>query len=298
MLQCERLAPGVHTNGRQRSLGALRQDLRDRLRAARRGQSGRFQLAASKRVAGPEMPKASAQPPATGSQKIVEGTLQAPDVLSLRQVLVQAACPVSLFVGDMERLGRFVELLLDRSARNGLEFWHAWGRCFKGVLLIRRGHAHVGLTLLRAALAELRDIQYGVYYVVFLGEYAEAWGRAGNVAQGLAAIDEALDRSERNEERWYVPELLRIKGDLVLGGGDPSALSEAEDHLQRSLALAREQQTPSWALRTALSLSRLWRDAGRGGDVRGLLAPLYASFGEGLRTEDLRAARELLDALG
>jgi predicted ATPase len=163
--------------------------------------------------------------------------------------------------------------------------------------LIRRGHAHVGLTLLRAALAELRNIQYGVYYIVFLGEYAEASGRAGNVAQGLAAIDEALARCERNEERWYVAELLRIKGDLVLRGGEPSAAGEAEDYLQRSLALAREQQTPSWALRTALSLCRLWRNAGRGGQARALLAPLYARFGEGFETEDLRAAGELLDEL-
>ncbi len=159
---------------------------------------------------------------------VVDGALQVDDVLSLCQVLVQAACPVSVLVGDLTRLTRFVDMLIDQAERNGLDFWHTWGRCFKGVLLIRRGHSHVGLTLLRAALADLRDIQYGVYYVVFLGEFAEASGRAGNVGQGLAAIDEALARSERNEENWYVAELLRIRGDLVLRQRAPRAAAEAE----------------------------------------------------------------------
>ena len=185
------------------------------------------------------------------------------DVLSLCQVLVQAGCPVSLFVGDMDKLERYVEALLDHSARNTLDFWRAWGRCFKGVLLIRRGDAAGGLTLLRAALSELRHIEYGVYYVVFLGEFAEASGRAGDVAQGLVAIDEALERAERNEERWYLPELLQIRGDLALREGTPHSADEAEKWLRQSLDLAREQETRSWELRTTSSLCRLWREQGR-----------------------------------
>ncbi len=230
-------------------------------------------------------------------EDIVNGSVEGGDVLSLCQVLVQAACPVSLLVGDLARLARFVEMLIDSAERNGLEFWQAWGRCFKGVLLIRRGHAHVGLTLLRAALADLRDIEYGVYYIVFLGEFAEASGRAGNVGQGLTAIDEALARSRRNEESWYVAELLRIRGDLVLRGPAPRAAGEAEKILQESLAIARRQKTFSWELRTALSLSRLWRDEQRGREAHALLAPIYERFTEGFGTDDLRAAKQLLDEL-
>jgi predicted ATPase len=228
---------------------------------------------------------------------VVSWASQSNDVLTLCQVLVQAACPVSIFVGDLSRLGRFVEMLLDHAERNALDFWHAWGRCFKGVLLIRRGHAHVGLTLLRAALADLRDIQYGVYYVVFLGEFAEASGRAGNVGQGLSAIDEALARSEQNEEYWYKAELLRIRGDLVVRGEGANAAGEAEKSLRQSLVLSREQEALSWELRTALSLSRLWRDNQRGAEAHALLAPIYGRFKEGFGTDDLRAAKQLLGEL-
>ena len=225
---------------------------------------------------------------------IVEGSLQRGEVLSLCQVLVQAGCPVSLFVGDMDKLERYVEALLDYSARNTLDFWRAWGRCFKGVLLIRRGDAAGGLPLLRAALSELRHIEYGVYYVVFLGEFAEASGRAGDVAEGLAAIDEALERAERNEERWYLPELLRIRGDLALREGMPHSADEAEKWLRRSLDLAREQKTRSWELRTTSSLCRLWGEQGRTSEAHAQLAPLLDRFEEGFGTEDLRAAKKLL----
>jgi predicted ATPase len=192
-------------------------------------------------------------------------------------------------------LERFVEALLNHSARNTLDFWHAWGRCFQGVLLIRRGNAAAGLTLLRAALGELRDIEYGVYYVVFLAEFAEALGRAGNVAQGLVAIQEALDRAERNEERWYLPELLRIRGDLALREGTSASAGEAERWLRQSLDLAREQQTPSWELRTASSLFRLWRQAGRTAEAHALLASVFGRFEQGFGTADFREAKELLD---
>ena len=230
-------------------------------------------------------------------EDIVSASVGANDVLSLCQVLVQAACPVSLLVGDLARLTHFVELLINFAERNALDFWQTWGRCFKGVLLIRRGHAHVGLTLLRAALADLRDIEFGVYYIVFLGEFAEASGRMGNIGQGLRAIDEALARSQRNEENWYAAELMRIQGDLILRGGAPGAAAEGEKVLKESLSVARLQKTTSWELRTALSLARLWRDEQRSAEAFALLAPIFARFTEGFGTEDLLAARTLLDEL-
>jgi predicted ATPase len=150
------------------------------------------------------------------------------------------------------------------------------------------------LPLLRAALSELRHIEYGVYYVVFLGEFAEASGRAGDVAEGLVAIDEALERAERNEERWYLPELLRIRGDLALREGTPHSADEAEKWLRQSLDLAREQKTRSWELRTTSSLCRLWVEQGRTSEAHAQLAPLLDRFEEGFGTEDLRAAKKLL----
>ncbi len=66
-------------------------------------------------------------------------------------------------------------------------------------------------------------------------------------------IDDALERSERTEERWCVAELLRIKGDLARLEG--AAIRIAEDHYLQALEWARRQEALSWKLRAATSLA-------------------------------------------
>jgi predicted ATPase len=46
-----------------------------------------------------------------------------------------------------------------------------------------------------------------------------------------------------------------------------------------------------------MSMARLWRDQGRRGAARELLAPVYGWFTEGFDTLDLKEAKALLDEL-
>ena len=151
-------------------------------------------------------------PPLKGRSKRLDGG----DMLTVCQVLVQAACPISIRTGDYQRLEMLVGMLLEYSTRNSLVFWRIWGRCFKPVQTIKCGRAADRLTELRGGMEELRKIQYGVYYIVFLCEYAEAWSLAGQSQQALIAIEEALERCENNKEDRYVAELLRVKAELLL----------------------------------------------------------------------------------
>ncbi len=228
---------------------------------------------------------------------IVEAARIGNDGLSLCQTLVQGACPVALFVGDLDALERYVAMLLDYAERQALDFWQAFGRCFQGVLAIRRGAAAEGLAILASALGELRDIQFGVYYGVFLSEYADALGRVGRAAEGRQAIDEALQRADNNEDRWYLAELLRIKGELVLREGGPDAPGEAERYFHQSLEWSSRQETVAWELRAATSLARLHRHRNRQEEARAVLAPVYAKFAEGFDTSDLKDAGEVLASL-
>jgi predicted ATPase len=225
---------------------------------------------------------------------IIDGALAGNDTLSLCQALVQAACPLALLVGDLAAAARYVDLLVAHSAANTLEFWQAWGGCFQGVLLVRRGDVAAGLKLLEKALRDLRAIEFGVYYVAFLCDFADALGMAGEAARGLGAIDEALERSERNEERWCLPELLRVKAALVLSRGDDGAPAEAEALLLRALDWARRQETWSWELRAAVDLARLWQGGGRADEAAALLTTAIGRFSEGFGARDLTAATALL----
>jgi predicted ATPase len=183
---------------------------------------------------------------------------------------------------------------MDLSARHALELWNVAGRCFAAVLLIKRDNTGAGLELLRTAFSRVPQNALSLLYTPFLAEIADALGRDGKAAEGLLAIDEALARSERIEERWCVAELLRVKGELILREGAPQAAMVAEEHFLQSLDWARRQGALSWELRTSTSLSCLQHDQGRIAEARNLLQPVYDRFSEGFETADLKTAKALL----
>ncbi|MFC3106675.1 hypothetical protein ACFOFO_01645 [Undibacterium arcticum] len=111
------------------------------------------------------------------------------------------------------------------------------------------------------------------------------------------AINEALAQSKRNDELWCMPELLRVKAELLLLEADSNGVSAAENHFQKSFALARQQGALSWELRTATSLARLQKKQRREEQAQKLLAATYARFTEGFGTADVRAAKLLLGEL-
>jgi predicted ATPase len=101
---------------------------------------------------------------------------------------------------------------------------------------------------------------------------------------------------ETTKERWYEAELNRLAGEIALQSPKPDMI-KAEDHFERALAVARQQQAKSWEMRAAISMARLWRDQGKRQEANELLAPVYNWFTEGFGTLDLKAAKALLDEL-
>jgi predicted ATPase len=152
-----------------------------------------------------------------------------------------------------------------------------------------------GVNTLRAGLDRLLETRFVVRYLSFIAELAEALARIGEIENARVSVNNGLDRCERNEEFWYLPELLRIKGEILLRDGTPQAAQTAETAFLQSLERARKQNVLSWELRAATSLARLWRSIGRLDDGRELLASVYGRFTEGFATPDLRAAKHILD---
>jgi predicted ATPase len=231
------------------------------------------------------------------AQSSVEQARAIDHSMSLCNALAHAACPIALFVGDLPAAEHAVATLLDESAKYGLTLWQVRGRCLAGALQIKRGDAFNGLRLIRAALDDLNATGFVLGYMEFPGAMVEGLVRTGQAPQGLVAIDEALEQSERSEERWCVAELLRTKGELLLMEGAGTATAAAEDCFLQALALAHRQGALSWELRAATSLARLRRDQNRTRDAHNLLAPVHDRFSEGFETADLKAAKALIQNL-
>jgi predicted ATPase len=165
------------------------------------------------------------------------------------------------------------------------------------VLVIKRGDAIAGLGLLRAGRDEFGRERFAERSLVFLTETAEALGRAGDIADGLAVVEEAIAACEQTEGRFVLAELLRVKGELFLLQGARGAAAAAEDHFRRALDWSRRQGALSWELRAGTSLARLWRDQGRRKEAQQLLAPIHRRFTQGFETADLKAAKAVIDEL-
>jgi predicted ATPase len=125
---------------------------------------------------------------------------------------------------------------------------------------------------------------------------AEAWGKEGNFAEGLAVLKTALTEVDEIGIRFYEPELHRLKGEFLLAL-DPENSAEADACFQQAVAIARGHQAKSLELRATTSLARLWQRQARSDEARAALAAVYGTFTEGFETPDLVDASGLLNSL-
>ena len=109
-------------------------------------------------------------------------------------------------------------------------------------------------------------------------------------------LAEALTLVDKTGERWYEPELHRLKGALLLQQSAANH-TEAQTCFHHALDLARAQQAKSFELRGATSLASLWQQQGKRAEAHQLLAEVYRWFTEGVDTADLQEAKALLDEL-
>jgi predicted ATPase len=89
-------------------------------------------------------------------------------------------------------------------------------------------------------------------------------------------------------------EVRRIRGHLAVRY---RRVAEYVQHLEGTIALARDSGSRLLELRAATSLARLWAEQGQRHKAHDLLAPVYDWFTEGFETADLKDAKALLDEL-
>jgi hypothetical protein len=202
--------------------------------------------------------------------------------------------PVFIWSGDLMAAEAIIDRLVAHAARYSLGPYQAVSLGLSGDLSIKRGDAQNGVRLLGQCLDELRAERHQVLTPVLASAMAEGLAVMGQIENAFAAIDHALAMVVENGGSSDMPEILRIKGRLLLSAPRPDP-SDAEDWLLRSLESAHQQSALGWELRTATTLARLMSAHGRRTQAHELLAGIYDRFTEGYETSDLRAARRLLE---
>ncbi len=195
-----------------------------------------------------------------------------------------------LWTGEWSEADSIIDRLIGYAEKYSLRCHHAICLGLKGEISLRQDDTEAGVRLLNASLDALEAVQHQTMTPVFTSDLAIGWARAGRPDEADAAINKAM----AFDPHFYLPEIMRIKGELLASGPH---VSEAESWFSRSLDLAREQSALAWELRAATSLAYLWARHGRSDEAQRLLRAVYDRFSEGFDTLDLRAAKRLLDEL-
>jgi predicted ATPase len=188
------------------------------------------------------------------------------------------------------------EAVITLATEQGFSQWRAMGCVLRSWTLAHQGQVKEGSEQINHGLTAFRATGAEILRPYFLALLAEAHGTMGQLDIGLTLLTDALALVDTIGERWYEPELYRLKGELLLQQSSDNQ-AEAESCFHHAIEIARHQQAKSFELRTATSLSRLWQQQGKRQEAHDLLAPVYYWFTEGFDTADLQEAKALLDAL-
>ena len=182
------------------------------------------------------------------------------------------------------------------SDEHGFAMLKALAEIFQGGALAQQGEIEQGIEEISRGIVAYQATGADAYGTLFGALMADAQGRAEKVDDGLKTIDQAIQFGEVKDERFYEPELHRLKGELLLARG---ASAEADECYQQAIEIARRQQSRLLELRAVTSRTRILQTQGNL-NLKGaqqVLSEIYGSFTEGFETKDLQDARALLNAL-
>jgi adenylate cyclase len=184
-------------------------------------------------------------------------------------------------------------IALSREHNFGLRL--AYGICLRACALVEQGQVDDGIAELRQSLNLLEDLGARSPQGFTFSYLAEAYGRAGQVEEGLTVLTEALATMEKTGDQFWIPELYRLKGELLLlQNVDDRGV---EQQFVEAVDIARLQEAKSLELRATVSLARLWQAQGKRAEAHKILVEIYNWFAEGFDTVDLKEAKALLEEL-
>ena len=161
------------------------------------------------------------------------------------------SCWLAAMQGELEDVCSYATGLAQVAQKFGLGNFALAALFFQQWAAIQGGTAQVdALAQMHQAIENYRatgTVLNRTGFLVFLGQ---ACGTAGQIARGLASVDESLALAEQTGELWFQSEAWRVKGELLrLQAGqqaEPEAsLREAEACFERARQVARQQGAKS-----------------------------------------------------
>ncbi len=203
---------------------------------------------------------------------------------------------IHLWNADLDEAEAGLKAFSKLAAVNAFGPYIAASGGLRGELAVRRGQGGEALGWIEESLARLHAARYELLTTSFSLALSEGLALDGRSGEAFDLLNTTIDQCERNGERLYMAELLRIKAAALEPAEGGDAL-EPERLLLDAATWARRQGAHAWELRAAIDLAR-WRIAqGRKAEALADLEPALEGLSEGRNTADYRAARKILEQL-
>ncbi|MBW7969546.1 winged helix-turn-helix domain-containing protein [Bradyrhizobium sp. BR 10289] len=206
------------------------------------------------------------------------------------------AVSIDLWSGDLDDAEANIDRFIAHAESHSMGPYLAVGRGVKGELAIRRGNAAGGIETIRSCLRELHESGYELLTTTFNIALVHGLLALGESEQSARLVGDAIRLVQQGGDHLYMPELLRMKGRVLLSLPAPQS-EQAEAQFVQSLDLSRRKGAKAWELRAAIDLAQLLAARGRREEAAQLLRSSREGFAAGAETADIRTADELLETL-
>lgn len=208
---------------------------------------------------------------------------------------ISYVCPIYYWTGHYEECGRHAEMFDDLALRHGFAIRRPVAMFYRAALAGAHGdnpaEAVVGI---EKAIVEFNATGHLARMPYYLAVLAENYLRLGQFDRARTTIHASRKIAQEKNDRWCVPEVLRINASLLATEGHTR---QAEALLVESMTFAQDIGALSWRLRSANDLAKLLVGDSKEDDARHMLTAVLNEFSEGHSTQDLVAATVLLESL-
>ena len=156
--------------------------------------------------------------------------------------------------------GALANELVEHAGKHAVDSYYGFGIAMQALGRVRQGASEAATDLLYSGLDKLSAARYGVFHPILQAEFARCLAVLGHTRQAVATFERAKINLD-DESQLFVPELLRIRGELAMHGTE--GLDACKGYFFRAIEMSDRRGSLSWTLRTATSLA-IVREVGCG----------------------------------
>jgi hypothetical protein len=173
---------------------------------------------------------------------------------------------------DPAAVDRMASDLIELSTHHNFVYWLAIGAIYRGWARSASGNTTEGIPWIEGGIRDARATGSLLSIPQFVAQKAEALYLAGLTSEALGAINEAEALVAKFEQRYYDPELRRLRSIFLVALGAEATQIEAS--FSEAIRIAEDQRSVSLGKRAKASYAEYRRQKASGPGGRGFRLPL------------------------